>query len=215
MTGAPDDGPPTRKADLFEIIVESSRDIAIFTVNSVGLTTSWNIGAERLFGFPEDEVLGLSSDITFTPEDRLVGAPEREREQAATAGRAEDERWHQRKDGSRFWASGLLMPLKTGNGFVKITRDRSEQHAAEQRLRENEERFRVLATSIPQLVFRTRPSGERTWPSPQWIDFTGLGFEESLGMGWLDAIHPDDRQSTLAAWREAREKGEYYAEQRV
>jgi len=204
-----------RKAELFELIVESSRDFAIYTTDIKGTATSWNIGAERLFGYREEEIVGHSGDVIFIPEDREAGAADEERRVATADGRALDERWHQRKDGSRFWASGLLMPLKTGEGFVKITRDRSEQHAAEQKLRENEQRFRVLATSIPQLVFRTRPDGDRTWGSPQWVDFTGLDQEHSLGHGWMDAIHPDDRQVTQDSWREARARREYYVEHRV
>lgn len=203
------------KADLFELIVESARDFAIFTMDLAGATTSWNVGAERLFGHRQDEILGSSADITFTPEDRLAHAPQRERDTAATSGRAQDDRWHLRKDGTRFWASGLLMPLKSGDGFVKIARDLTEKRAADEQLRENEERFRLLATNIPQLVFRTRPSGERTWPSPQWIDFTGVGFDKSLGLGWLDAIHPEDRELTQGAWDAAMKSGEYYAEHRV
>jgi PAS domain-containing protein len=127
----------------------------------------------------------------FRAGDRAAGIPEWERRQAQQAGQALDERWHQRKDGSRFWASGLLMPLKRQEaGFVKITRDRTEHHLANQRTRENEQRFRLLATGIHQLVFRTHPTGARTWGSPEWIEFTGLSLEESLGFGWLDAIHP-------------------------
>jgi PAS domain S-box-containing protein len=203
------------KAELYELIVDSADDFAIFTVDPGGHVTSWNIGAVRLFGFAEQEILGRSGDTVFTPEDQLAAIPQKERAEAAATGRATDERWHQRKDGSRFWASGLMMPLKTGDGFLKITRDRTEAHAVERRLQENEERFRVLATSIPQLVFRSRPTGDRTWPSPQWIDFTGQSFEESLGKGWLDAVHPADRESTLLAWREAQATGEHYSEQRV
>ena len=140
------------KTELFELIIDSSTDFAVFTMDPHGILTSWNIGAERLFGYAEGEIVGGSADLIFTPEDREAGAPEKERVQARAKGRALDERWHQRKDGSRFWASGLLMPLKdVGCGFVKITRDRSEQHRGEERLRENEERFRLLATSIPQL----------------------------------------------------------------
>src|SRR3954468_15135 len=58
-------------------------------------------------------------------------------------GRSEDERWHQRKDGSRFWGSGLMMPLQTGNGFVRIMRDRTSSHAKELELKESEARFRA------------------------------------------------------------------------
>jgi PAS domain S-box-containing protein len=107
------------------------------------------------------------------------------------------------------------MPLQDGQGFVKILRDRTDHHLAEERLRETEERFRLLATHIPQLVFRGLSDGARTWPSPQWIDFTGLGTEASLGFGWLDAVHPDDRQATRDAWRAAEQSGEYYIEHRV
>jgi PAS domain S-box-containing protein len=204
------------KEELFELVVESSIDFAIFTIDPNGLTTSWNVGAERLFGYAEDQILGLSADVIFTAEDLAAAAPEEERYNARIHGRAADDRWHQRKDGSRFWASGLMMPLRgEGAGFVKITRDRTEQHQAGERLRENEQRFRLLATSIPQLVFLTRPDGNRTWPSPQWIAFTGLSFDASLGLGWLEAIHPDDREATQSAWQEARSKGEYYIEHRV
>jgi PAS domain S-box-containing protein len=203
-------------AELLELIVESATDFAIFTTDRDGLTTSWNVGAQRLFGYSEAEMLGTTADVLFTGADRAAGAAQEERAEARIVGRAEDERWHKRKDGSLFWASGLMMPLKDpAAGFVKIMRDRTEQHRAGQRLRENEERFRILATSIPQLVFRTRPDGSRTWPSPQWVAFTGLGPEESLGFGWLDAIHPDDLALTREGWREAQERGEYHVEHRV
>lgn len=184
--------------------------------DSAGLTTSWNTGAARLFGYAESEIVGKSADVIFTEEDREAGAAVKEREVARAVGRAADERWHLRKDGSRFWASGLLMPLRgKADGFVKITRDRTDQHAAGLQLKESEERFRLLATSVPQMVFLGRPDGWRTWPSPQWISFTGLGEEKSLGFGWLDAVHPDDRKLTKEAWAVAREAGEYYVEHRV
>jgi len=204
------------KSELFELLVQSSLDFAIFTLEEGGTTTSWNTGAERLFGFEAAEILGQTADVIFTQEDRAAGIAERERERARSEGSSEDERWHVRKDGSRLWASGLMMPLKEpSRGFVKIVRDRTQQHLGEAMLRENEERFRVLATSIPQLVFRTRLGGERTWGSPQWIEFTGLSLPESLGFGWLDAIHPDDREATSTAWHGAVDKGEYYVEHRV
>jgi PAS domain S-box-containing protein len=202
--------------ELLRLIIESATDFAIFSMDPKGLLTSWNSGAERVLGYAEDEILGRTADAIFMPEDRAAGVPEQERLQASANGRAEDERWAMRKDGSRFWVSGLLMPLADPSlGFVKILRDRTDGHRAEARLRESEERFRLLATSIPQLVFRTRNDGWRTWGSPQWIDFTGLSFEESLGLGWLDAVHPDDRDATQTAWDEAQRTGEYYVEHRV
>jgi PAS domain S-box-containing protein len=141
--------------------------------------------------------------------------PERERAKAVDKGRAENERWHQRKDGSQFWGSGVVTPLADGTGFVKIFRDLTERRAAERRVRESEALFRLLATNVPQLVFRTKATGDRTWGSPQWIAFTGYSLEESQGFGWIDAIHSQDRPKTIAAWSAARETGEYYIEHRI
>lgn len=210
------DNRPVSDAQLLRLIIDSAHDYAIFSVDRAGLVTSWNSGAERVLGWGVNEILHRSADVIFTSEDRAACVPEAERAAAIANGRAEDERWQMRKNGSRFWASGLMMPLEDSSlGFIKILRDRTHRHLAEEKLRESEERFRLLALSIPQLVFRTLSDGTRTWPSPQWTEFTGLSAKESLGYGWLDAIHPDDRELTLAGWQGAAERGEYSVEHRV
>jgi PAS domain S-box-containing protein len=203
-------------AHLAELLVQSATDYAIFSTDRHGTVTSWNIGAERLLGYCEAEILGHTADVIFTPEQRAAGTPGLERAQAAAHGRAEDDRWQVRKDGSRFFASGLLMPLANPEaGFVKILRDRTQQHESALKLVETEERFRLLAANIPQLVFISRPDGDRTWGSPQWIEFTGFSLARSVGFGWLDAVHPDDREETLRAWQDAQTTGEYYVQHRV
>src|SRR5215207_5661795 len=111
MCESPGDQISPTNGELFELIVDSSTDFAIFTMDRQGITTSWNTGAERLFGYAESNIIGLPADVLFTPEDREAGVAEKERLQALRHGRALDERWHQRSNGSRFWASGLLMPL--------------------------------------------------------------------------------------------------------
>jgi PAS domain S-box-containing protein len=207
---------PVPDSDLLRLIFESARDFAIFTIDPNGVTTSWNLGAERLLGYTSEEMIGHLADVIFPPEEGGADAAEEERRVALAQGRAEDDRWQMRKDGSRFWASGLLMPLAAPNfGFVKILRDLSQQHRNELLLKQSEELFRTLATSIPQLVFRSRSDGTRTWGSPQWSVFTGLAFSESVNLGWLDAVHPEDRDATLAAWSAAPAIGEYYLEQRI
>jgi PAS domain S-box-containing protein len=204
--------PPSE--ELLRLIFESARDFAIFSTDEEGFVTSWNVGAERLLGYKEDEILGKTSDVIFPAGDKDAAAEERR--SALLNGRAEDERWQLRKDGSLFWASGLLMRLaEPGVGFVKIIQDQTAKHDSDVRLSESEERFRLLATNIPQLVFVGHVDGRRTWPSPQWIEFTGLGFEQSLGMGWLEAVHPEDRQSTIEAWGSAAPVGEYSIEHRI
>jgi PAS domain S-box-containing protein len=106
--------------------------------------------------------------------------------------------------------------------FVSVARaalrSRQRQYEARarmQELRESEQRFRALAEGIPQLVFRARSSGERTWVSPQWVSFTGLSEEASLGMGWLEVIHPEDRPRTVAAWAEAEILGALSVDHRL
>jgi PAS domain S-box-containing protein len=100
-------------------------------------------------------------------------------------------------------------------GFVKILRDRTRQHRAEKQVQDSEELFRLLATNIPQLVFRSRTDGGRTWASPQWSVFTGLDFADGFEFGWLEAVHPDDREATMAAWAEASTSRDHYVEHRI
>jgi len=121
----------------FRFIVESAKDYAIFTLNLNGIVTSWNAGAQRLLGYAEAEIVGCHNRTIFTPEDAEQGKPDREMHLALTQGLAENERWHVRQDGSRFWGSGLVMPLQdeagTTQGLVKILQDKTteRQNAAE------------------------------------------------------------------------------------
>jgi two-component system CheB/CheR fusion protein len=90
-----------------------------------GRITSWSPGAELIFGFAESEVLGQSGEIIFTPEDKAKGVPAEEMRSAREEGRAADERWHQRRDGTRIFCSGVMTPLHDDElkGYVKIARD--------------------------------------------------------------------------------------------
>ena len=98
--------------------------------------------------------------------------------------------------GERIWAAG-------------------EQARAEAALRESEERLRSLVTGIPQLVFRSQGNGYRIWNSQQWTDYTGLCLDSSLGFGWIEALHDEDRPATCEAWQDAQSAGEYYVEHRL
>ncbi|RZL29703.1 MAG: PAS domain S-box protein, partial [Rubrivivax sp.] len=100
-------------------------DFAIMTMDEGGLVTSWSAGAERLFGYMESEMLGQPAGLIFTPEDRANGAPQQEMRTALETDRALDERWHQRKDGSTIFVSGIMSSMRLGRlkGFAKIARD--------------------------------------------------------------------------------------------
>ncbi|MEB0261620.1 MULTISPECIES: PAS domain-containing protein [unclassified Mucilaginibacter] len=95
---------------------------------------SWNSGVERVLGYTETEAVGQCADMFFTPEDVAIGAPEYELNTALKEGRAIEERYHMRKDGSRFWGSGFVFPLfdEEGNhrGYTKIMRNLSEEENA-------------------------------------------------------------------------------------
>ena len=81
-----------------------------------GNITTWNAEAERIIGYAEAEILGRNFSVIFTPEDLQRGLPGRELRLAREDGRAEDERWHVRKDGSRFWALGIVTPMHDAGG---------------------------------------------------------------------------------------------------
>jgi two-component system CheB/CheR fusion protein len=107
------------------LVAESTHDFAIIILDEHGVITDWNTGAQLIFGYAKDEVLGAYYDLIFTPEDRAEGVPETELRLTREQGRGEDERWHLRKDGSRFYCSGEVTLLKGENlqGYVKIARD--------------------------------------------------------------------------------------------
>ncbi|HMG04128.1 MAG TPA: PAS domain-containing protein, partial [Chthoniobacterales bacterium] len=90
----------------FRVLVEGARDYAMFLLDPENIITFWNIGAERIFGWDQEEAIGESGAMIFTPEDRRKGEVEKEINTALKDGRALDRRFHLRKDGSRFWADG-------------------------------------------------------------------------------------------------------------
>jgi len=121
----------------FRQLLESVEDYAIFITNVEGIIETWNVGAERMFGYKADEVIGQPEEIIFTPEDRAKGVPEMEMKAAREKGSAADERWHVRKDGSRFYASGFQTALYENGqltGYAKIARDLTERVVLEEKL---------------------------------------------------------------------------------
>jgi two-component system sensor kinase FixL len=123
----------------FRRLVEGTQDYAIFMLDPQGKVTSWNPGAERIKGYQAEEIIGRHFSQFFTPEDIERGKPESELAKAVAEGRAEGEGWRVRKDGSRFWANGVVTALRNKEGriqgFSKITRDLTEQRKAEETIR--------------------------------------------------------------------------------
>jgi two-component system CheB/CheR fusion protein len=123
------------------LVAESTRDYAIITLDEQGVITSWNKGAELIFGYSKAEAEGVYYDFIFSEEDRASGLPKAELQTVRTQGRSEDERWYLRKDGSRFYCSGEVTLLTGDNlrGYVKIARDLTGHK------RQHEEQSQALA----------------------------------------------------------------------
>src|SRR5947209_11737867 len=129
---------------MFHLLMENVKDFAIFMLDPEGHIVSWNTGAERILGYKEAEIIGRPFGVIFTPDDAEKRRPEYELKTAREVGRAEDERWHVRKDGSRFWASGVVTPLRNEDGelvgYAKILRDITERKRSEEQLEEANQR---------------------------------------------------------------------------
>ena len=124
---------------LYRILVEQVEDYAIFALDVEGRVRTWNAGAERLKGYAPSEIIGRSFTAFYPPEAARSGLPMRLLAQATREGRASDEGWRVRKDGSRFWASVTITALHDDQGrhvgFAKVTRDLTARRNAEERER--------------------------------------------------------------------------------
>jgi len=173
------------------LILENARDYAIVSTDLQRRVNTWNPGAERLLGYRESEILGQSSDVIFTAEDRQNGAPQREAEQALKLGRASDERWHLRRDGSRFWGSGVMMAMHDAQGqavgLVKIFRDQTETRLAIQALEQS--RSEVEAASRAKDRFLAVLSHElRTPLTPVLMAIDALTARNDMPQTALDIL---------------------------
>jgi PAS domain S-box-containing protein len=178
--------PSTPGQDAWRILVDSIRDYAIFMLDRDGLVRTWNAGARLIKGYHAEEIIGHSIERFYTPEARAEGRPARLLQIAATQGRVEDEGWRLRKDGARFWADVVITALRSPDGeligFAKVTRDLTERRAAEERLRQGEERFRLLVDAVKDYaIFMLEPTGVvATW-NPGAERLKGYRPEEIIG----------------------------------
>jgi PAS domain S-box-containing protein len=124
----------------YRLLTENVKDFAIFLLDKDGRIATWNTGAERITGYGEAEAIGQPFALLFRPQDIINREPEKELLIAAEKGRSEDERWHTRKNGSQFWAMGVVTPLWDDGGklrgYAKIMRDITDRKRAETDLAE-------------------------------------------------------------------------------
>ncbi|HWS72236.1 MAG TPA: PAS domain S-box protein, partial [Thermoanaerobaculia bacterium] len=158
-----------QSAEVFQLLVSSVRDYAIFMLDPNGNITTWNTGAQRLKQYRPEEIIGRHFSTFYGEEDIRNGKPERELATAREQGSVEDEGWRIRKDGSRFWANVVITAVYDARGelrgFAKVTRDVTERKQREEELRQSTEIFQLLVSSVRDYaIFMLDPNGNvATW----------------------------------------------------
>jgi len=185
--GTSDHDPPPLAAngEIFRRLVESVRDYAIFMLTPQGVIASWNNGAQLIKQYTAAEAIGKHFSIFYLPDAVASGWPEEELRRSLRDGRFEDEGWRVRKDGTRFWANVIISPLLDGAGtllgFSKVTRDLTERRRQEERLRESEERLRLIVDGVKDhAMFLLDPQGR--------IESWNRAAQNVLGYPPVDAI---------------------------
>jgi PAS domain S-box-containing protein len=180
-------------------IVESSDD-AIVSKSLEGIITSWNRGAERIFGYTREEAIGQPVTMLI-PVDRHSEEP-LILERLKRGERVDHyETVRVRKDGTQLDISLTISPVRDAAGRIvgasKIARDITERKQTENALRESEERFHALADAVPVLIWVSDTTKACTWFNQCWKDFSGRPLDELLGDGWAKDVHPDDLDRCL------------------
>src|SRR5215210_5788709 len=179
--------------DRYQLLFESAVDYAVLHLSTDGTVQTWNVGAERIFQYQPSEILGRSGFLLFTPEDNLQGVPEHEIRYAIETGRAEDSRWHLRKDGSRFWANGVMVGLrdKAGDlkGLAKIIRDDSSVKQSEELLQYQINLSHAIANNAAEALFLIDSEGRTTFANPSAEEMFGWSREELIGQLLHEKVH--------------------------
>lgn len=193
-------------------IVEGSDD-AIISKNLDGIVLSWNEGAEHIYGYAAEEMIGQPIS-RLAPDNHPDEFPEimEYLKLGQKIEHLETERI--RKDGGRISVSVTLSPLRDETGAIvgasSIARDITGRKQAEHALKRSELRYRSLVRAISQIVWISDARGEVQLDVPAWREFTGQTFEEGRGWGWLQALHPDDRERTTEIWSRAVTNRSFY-----
>jgi two-component system cell cycle sensor histidine kinase/response regulator CckA len=179
--------------DRYRLLFESTVDYAVFHLSLTGVIETWNIGAERIFGYEAAEIVGRPGTVLFTPEDNLQGVPEHEARFAIETGRAEDSRWHIRKDGSRFWANGVMLGLRDDSGALvglgKIIRDDSGLKRSEEQLQYQLNLADAITANAAEALLLIDSEGRTTFANPTAELVFGWTQEELVGEFLHDKLH--------------------------
>jgi PAS domain S-box-containing protein len=181
-----------------ELLIQSVTGFAIYMLDTNGVVSSWNAGAERLKGYRPEEIIGQHFSRFYLEEDCAAGVPEQVLHTTLATGRFETEGWRVRKDGTRFWAAVVIEPIHGAGGehlgFAKITRDLSEKKHAEEALRRSEERFRLLVQGVTDYaIYMLDPEGHVSSWNAGAERFKGYSAAEIMGEHFSRFYPEEDR----------------------
>lgn len=197
----------------YATLVAEICDFAIYLLDTENRIVSWNEGARLIFGYEREEILGQSGAGLFLLEDQRKGVPQHELETAQRDGRAEDVRWHLKKDGRRFWANGVTTALLDGEGqlrgFAKVTRDDTQRKLIEDDLRQSQERFDLVARATNDVIWDWDLQTDILWWNSNLQ--TVFGFEpdpaNSSAAWWKARVHTEDRERVVESIHQAIGRG--------
>lgn len=192
----------SRNAELerYRIIVENLGEYGIAMLDANGCYTNWGGAAEKLIGFQGADVLGKKYDILATEEDRIAGWPQRELDEAARTGRSARDCWKLRRDGSLFWASGVLTAVRNESGrltgYVRVGRDMTPQKRAEDELHSVNaqlQRYRIIVENVDEYSIYTLDAGGRitSWEAGAQKQ-SGASPEQMLGRHYSSFFSPEE-----------------------
>lgn len=191
-------------------IVQSSAD-AIISKKLDGTITSWNGAAEKMFGYKANEIIGKPLSIIIPP-DHMEEEIEILSQIRKGLGVHSFETRRLKKDNTEIEISLTISPIKdtAGNiiGASKIARDITRQKQIEKQIAESEEKFRLLANSMAQQIWTSDANGNLTYFNKAVYEFSGLNIEQLQKDGWLQIVHPEDREENLHKWMHSIATGE-------
>jgi len=232
--GLPDkDARPASTTELFRLLIEEATDYALFILDTEGRVATWNKGAQRLNGYAPSEIIGKHFSVFYPREAVETGWPDQELEAAKKEGRFEDEGWRVRKDGTLWWANVIITALRDARGrlqgFSKITRDLTARRETEDRLRQSEEKFRLLLEGVEDYaIFMLDAEGRVTsWNAGaerilgyRDAEIVGHSFERFFAPADVAAGRPAEelrsamlhRRSEDRGWRLRKDGSRFWAE---
>jgi len=203
----------------YQYLITGINDYAIYMLDPQGHVSSWNAGANRFKGYVAQEILGQHFSRFYTDEDRASGLPTYALRTALEQGKFESEGWRVRKDGSRFWAHVVIDPIYNEDGillgYAKVTRDVTERKKAEDKLRESEQRFRLLVQGVTDYaIYMLSPEGLVTNWNSGAERIKGYTHDEIVGSHFSRFYTPEDQTAGVPkrALSTAGEVGRFEAE---